>query len=166
MRGRAGDRWRERPVANWCVRALVASLPIGASIASGFAASRLLPTAAGLADHVCRLAVVLACSAMTFVVVGRGARRLLPLAMLLRLSLVFPDQAPSRFAMALRAGNPRRLQDWAQREAESGAAPDAAHQAETLLTLIVALGAHDRRTRCHSDPVHALADLLAGTLPT
>ena len=31
------------------------------------------------------------------------AKRLLPLATLLRLSLIFPDQAPSRFKVALRA---------------------------------------------------------------
>src|SRR5260370_20354251 len=105
MRGRSSDRWRERPVATWCVRALIVSLPIGTSIASGFAASRALPSPVGLVGHVSRLALVVACSAVTFFVVRRGARRLLPLAMLLRLSLLFPDHAPSRVAMALLARN-------------------------------------------------------------
>ena len=43
-------------------------------------------------------------------VVERGARRALPLAALLRLSMLFPDQAPSRFQMARTARQPRRLE--------------------------------------------------------
>jgi hypothetical protein len=78
----------------------------------GLATSRALPTSAGVAGQVARAALVLACSTAAFYVVGRGARRLVPLAMLLWLSLVFPDQAPSRFGIALGASNPRRLQDW------------------------------------------------------
>lgn len=161
LRGLGTDRWRKRPVATWCVRALAASLPMAASIGVGFGVSRAIATPTGLAAGAGRLLLVLACSAATYILVGRGARRLLPLVMLLRLSLVFPDRAPSRFAMALRAGNPRRLREWAEREAESGGANDAAQQAETVLTLIVALGAHDRRTRGHSERVQALTDLMA-----
>ena len=43
-------------------------------------------------------------------VLERVARRLLPLAALLKLSLVFPDQAPSRFKTALRTGTVRQLE--------------------------------------------------------
>jgi hypothetical protein len=49
--------------------------------------------------------------------VDRLARRLLPLAALLKLSLAFPDQTPSRLSVALRAGSTsgleRRLDDFA-----------------------------------------------------
>ena len=48
---------------------------------------------------------------VVLLVVDRVARRLLPLAALLRLSLVFPDAAPSRFRAALQAGKVRRLED-------------------------------------------------------
>jgi putative nucleotidyltransferase with HDIG domain len=110
------------------------------------------------------VALVLASSLAVFYLVGRGARRLMPLAMLLRLSLVFPDRAPSRFGIALRASNPRRLQEWARVQTTAGGAHGAAQQAETVLTLIVALGAHDRRTRGHSERVQALTDLMAESL--
>ena len=41
----------------------------------------------------------------------RAARRLLPLAALLQLSLVFPDQAPSRFQAALGSGRVGQLEE-------------------------------------------------------
>ena len=158
------DRWAQRPVATWCVRTVAVMTPIAASIAAGVGVSRALPASGSVGAQVVRVGLVLASSLAVFYVVGRGARRLLPLAMLLRLSLVFPDQAPSRFGIALRASNPRRLQEWARVQATAGGAHGAAEQAETVLTLIVALGAHDRRTRGHSERVQALTDLMAESL--
>jgi hypothetical protein len=78
--------------------------------------------------------------------------------MLLRLSLVFPDRAPSRMAVALRSGSARRLQRCID-EAASGT-----HDPTPIVTLAAALNAHDRRTRGHSDRVRALTDLVADEL--
>jgi HD-GYP domain-containing protein (c-di-GMP phosphodiesterase class II) len=155
------DRWAPRPVATFCVRTVVAAIPVAASVAAGVGVSRALPDSASVAGQVGRVALVLASSVGVFSLVGRGARRLIPLAMLLRLSLVFPDRAPSRFGMALRASSPRRLRELAGAETCAAGSPGAAKQAETVLTLIVALGAHDRRTRGHSERVQALTDLVA-----
>ena len=47
---------------------------------------------------------------VTIIALERAGRRLLPLAALLNLSLLFPDQAPKRFAVARRVGKPRDLQ--------------------------------------------------------
>ena len=44
-------------------------------------------------------------------VVYAASRRLLPLGALLELSLVFPDEAPSRFQLALRSGTVRDLEE-------------------------------------------------------
>jgi len=158
------DRWRKRPVATWSLRAFAYLIPFAASVGTGFGVSRLVAHPVGVGGHVAWLALVFACSLVAYFVAERLARRLLPLAMLLRMSLVFPDRAPSRFGIALRAANTRRLQAWAQREAASTQAPDAGKQAETALTLIVALGAHDRRTRGHSERVQALTEMMASEL--
>jgi putative nucleotidyltransferase with HDIG domain len=100
-------------------------------------------------------------STLVLVGVDRIARRLVPLAVLLRLSMAFPDQAPSRFKVAARAGTTRRLQEQL-REAENARDDEQPmHAAQRILALVAALGAHDRRTRGHSERVRAFNDLIA-----
>jgi putative nucleotidyltransferase with HDIG domain len=160
----ATNRWRERPVSRAAVRVVAYVVPIAASVAVGVGLSRVVGPSSDVTTQVARVLAILAASALTFVGFDRLARRLLPLATLMRLSLLFPDAAPSRFSIALRAGSPKRLQAWAQAQAAAGLDPDAGRQAETVLTLIVALGAHDRRTRGHSERVQALTVLMAQEL--
>ncbi len=97
-------------------------------------------------------------------VVERAARRLLPLAVLLQLSLAFPDHAPSRFTMARTAGNVRRLEERISRAKQSGVDDDPSRAARQILELVGALSAHDRKTRGHSERVRAYTDMLAGEL--
>jgi putative nucleotidyltransferase with HDIG domain len=132
-----------------------------ASIA-GLVAVRLLPSPRGALGVAAWLLAVVAVTTVVLLASERLARRLLPLATLLRLSLVFPDEAPSRFAIALRASSVRRASAWA-RDAEERA-PEAATQAEAVTTLAAAMSLHDRRTRGHCERVHALADLLANEM--
>jgi HD-GYP domain-containing protein (c-di-GMP phosphodiesterase class II) len=47
---------------------------------------------------------------------------------------------------------------------ERGIDGDPTRAAETVLALVAALGAHDRKTRGHSERVRAYTDLLAGAL--
>jgi hypothetical protein len=96
----------------------------------------------------------------------RLCRRLLPLASLLKLTLTFPDQAPSRLSIALRTGTVRQLQRWANGIDASDPTTDvtAAQAAERVLTLAAALNTHDRRTRGHSERVRALTDLVASDM--
>jgi putative nucleotidyltransferase with HDIG domain len=155
------NRWPQRRLIAGAVRTVAFLVPVAASAAAGFAVSQLLPHPTGVPGHLGWLAGVFAATAAAYFLIQHLAARLLPLAVLLRLSLVFPDRAPSRFAIALRAANPRRLQAWAQEQAKVGATGGATQQAETALTLIVALGSHDRRTRGHSERVQALTDLMA-----
>jgi len=97
-------------------------------------------------------------------VVERAARRVLPLAVLLQLSLAFPDHAPSRFMMARTAGNVRRLEERITRAKQTGVDDDPAKAARQILELVAALSAHDRKTRGHSERVRAYTDMLAGEL--
>ncbi len=107
---------------------------------------------------------LLAASLLAVTVVDRAARRLLPLAILLRLGLIFPDRAPSRFAVARVASSTRQLEARVRRARERGIDDDPSRAAETILALIAALSGHDRRTRGHSERVRVFSDLLASAL--
>jgi putative nucleotidyltransferase with HDIG domain len=89
---------------------------------------------------------------------------MLPLAALLSLTMIFPDRAPSRFAMARRVGSLRNLEERLRHARKHGVEDDPARAAETILTLVAALNLHDRKTRGHSERVRALTDMLAQEL--
>ena len=110
------------------------------------------------------LLMLLVIATVVLRVVDRQARRLLPLATLLRLSLVFPDQAPSRFSLALKSGTGRALERAvadATAEQEFGTPQETA---ETVVALIGAVGRHDRMTRGHCERVRAYSDLIGQQL--
>lgn len=90
--------------------------------------------------------------------VERQTKRLLPLAYLLNVTLVFPDQAPSRFGLALRSGNMKHLQ---AKAASLKNIDDPSETAAVAIELVTALSRHDRRTRGHTDRVRAYCDLIA-----
>src|SRR5688572_8942233 len=154
-------RWERRPVASALLRILVLTVPIGASVVTGIVVGRRLPATHGLVGLVGQLAVVLAASTIVLLLVDRFARRFLPLAALLRLSLVFPERAPSRISVAVRSRNLRSLRVWAEDAAKGGCETDDAQHATNVLALATALSAHDRRTRGHSERGRTLAMLVA-----
>ena len=156
-------RWRGHVVAAHTIRAIAVSVPIAASVVSGVMFSHVVHRPSG-GKLVLWWLATLAASSVVLVVVDRLARRLLPLATLLKLSMAFPDQAPSRFLMAARAGTTRKLQEQLQRAQEQGVEDEPALAAQRILTLVGALGAHDRRTRGHSERVRAFNDLIAEEL--
>jgi hypothetical protein len=86
-------------------------------------------------------------------------RRLLPLQRLLQLCLVFPDRAPSRLRIAVRAARPRRPEALLVEATQVPSGATAA--AEHIVGLLAALAVHDRRTRGHSERVAAYTTLLA-----
>lgn len=91
----------------------------------------------------------------------RLMHRFLPLATLLGLSLTFPDQAPSRFSVALRTGTVNKMQARMEQLTEDGLDADAAVAAHQAVELVGALGHHERLTRGHTERVRAYADLIA-----
>lgn len=153
----AGERWKARPWLAGLLRAVILLTPVALSCLVTWAlVSAWRPT-----GH--RPAWIIGLSA-TALFVGlvseRALRRLTPLATLLRITMLFPDRAPSRMRMARTAGDSKRLVE------RLGSRPehDAAAAAEQVLTLITALGNHDRRTRGHSERVRVFADLLGEEL--
>jgi hypothetical protein len=159
----ANSRWSGRPIQAALIRAFAFVAPIGASIGFVDLASRLAP--APLSSLWAYLLWWLWLSvAATLVLIGVEwlARKLLPLAALLRLSLVFPDQTPSRFKTALRAGSTKHLEARMQELRDGEASPAAS--AALLLELVAALNSHDRVTRGHCERVRGYSVLIGQEL--
>jgi putative nucleotidyltransferase with HDIG domain len=156
------DRWRARPVWSAVLRAVVLIVPIAAGGGAAILLARVLPKPDGPA--VAWWALLLGLSYLVATLADRLARKLVPLAVLLKLTLIFPDRAPSRFVVARRTGNVRNLQERIRHARQHGIEDDPARAAETILTLVAALSAHDRRTRGHSERVRAFTDMLAKEL--
>ena len=107
---RRDDAWTPRPLWARVVCVFAASAPVLVGAAAAIALSRWLPTTstlAGTCSACCSSSPRRPRPSSSSI---RGARRLLPLAALYRLSLVFPDHAPSRFRTALKAGSSRRVE--------------------------------------------------------
>ena len=147
------------------MRIFVFVVPAVAGALAAWAATRLLPDPSALEARVAWWVVVIGAAVAAVLVAEVLARRLLPLAWLLRLTLAFPDRVPSRLATARRAAAGRRaLHRSVSRARAEGLGDDAGAAAEQALVLVAALGAHDRRTRGHSERVRALADVLAAEI--
>ncbi len=153
----ASRRWRRWPVVSALLRFVIVLTPFVLACIVGLMAGYAIG-GDGIGATALRIVVAGVVSIWTFAVVERLARRFLPLATLLKLSLVFPDHAPSRFSVALRSTSVRKLQQWA-RAASHEDGPAAL--AEKVVTLAAALNTHDRRTRGHSERSRAMAEIIA-----
>jgi hypothetical protein len=150
-------RWRRRPVLAFAVRAFVVLAPLTAAVLVGVVASRQFRPQ-GVAEMLLWALWTAAASLLALWMVDVVVRRLLPLHRLLQLCLAFPDRAPSRLRVAVRAAVPRRPEAMlGQTDPNSSAAVVA----EQVVTLLGALTLHDRRTRGHSERVCAFTNLLA-----
>ncbi len=160
---RSEGHWRRHAVAAVLLRTGVVAVPLVVSGIVGVLVG-LSIAGAGLGSMLLRLVLAGVASLCAFVGVERLARRFLPLATLLQLSLWFPDQAPSRFSVARRSSSVRKLQAWA-RTGDREDREEGLHElAEKAVTLATALNTHDRRTRGHSERTRAIADLIAAEL--
>jgi len=158
------DRWEGRPVQAAALRVIAVAIPVAAGVAASVLFSRVVGYPHGTAAVLGWWIAVLGISTLVVAVVERQCRRLLPLATLLKLSMVFPDKAPSRFGVALRAGTVRNLEERAAAVHEHGLDDEPSRAAAQILELVGALGVHDRATRGHAERVRAYADLLGAEL--
>lgn len=157
-----GMRWAARPALARSLRAVVFLLPVAASVGVSLLAHLALGAAGSRGEQAWHLAVLLAVSTATLVVIDRLARRALPLVTLLELTMLFPDRAPSRLAIAREALRERPVEEQLARVREAGADPAVA--AREILGLVAALRAHDRPTRGHAERVRMFTDLVAEAL--
>lgn len=153
------DGWVARPVVAAAVHVAVLLVPaVGAAFLTWVVAG-WFPRPSGTAA-VGWWAGMLAFGTASYLVIERLSTHLLPLAALLKLSLVFPDQTPSRYRVALRSGTTKSLRDVVERARCGEIGDTPAEAAETVLLLTAALNRHDRITRGHSERVRAYAEVL------
>ena len=146
------------------VRVFVLVVPFAASVMFAWTLSRLLPAVSTWPMAILRWLLIALASTAVMVAFDRAARRLLPLATLLTLTLAFPDQAPSRFKIAMRSGTTLQLRKVVA-DARAGRVGDTpAEAAEKLLELVAALSIHDRLTRGHSERVRAYTHMVGEEL--
>jgi hypothetical protein len=163
----ARSRWAARPARAGLVRVLAFLLPIAASIACVDLVSRVVPAPTGsLPLYLGWWILISGVATVVLIAVERVARQLLPLAALFKLSLVFPDAAPSRFQVAMTTSTVADLERRIVGTADPGedVAPTPTEQAEALLALVRSLDKHDRLTRGHSERVRAYSQLIAQEL--
>jgi len=150
-------RWRRRPVLAFVVRAVAVAAPLTASVLVGIVASRQFRPH-GWPATIAWAVWTASASLLALWVVDVAARRLLPLHRLLQLCLAFPDRAPSRVRVAVRAARSHRPEALVGRVDVPRSATVAAEQ---VVTMLGALAMHDRRTRGHCERVCAFTEMLA-----
>lgn len=156
-------RWRRRPVLRATIKLAVALAPAVAAAAVAIAFSRLVAIPPDLAGIVLWWAVFAAAIVAAWMLSSELLQRVLPLATLLDLTLVFPHTVPSRLAILRRHVDRRRLED-DLRKLRERSDPESGARAQLILELAVALSLHDSRTRGHSERVRMYTDMVAQEL--
>ena len=157
----SGARWEAQPVRAAALRVAAFAVPLTLSVAAGIGVGAVLPASGSLASALTSWTVVLVVSTVVLRVVDRWTRRLLPVATLLKLSMLFPDQAPSRYKIARSAAGTKALAAELEKARQSGVTGDRQQAAETILALVGALGDYDSRTRGHSERTQLFVTMLA-----
>jgi hypothetical protein len=158
-------RWVAHPWRARGVRILVYGLPIGLSLVFVRVASTIVRAPTGSLWTFLLWWVAMSLAATVVVSLAYAlSRRLLPLGALLKLSLAFPDAAPSRFQLALRTGTVETLEERLRLRREAKEALSTQEAAEILLRLVGSLSVHDRITRGHAERVRAYTYALGQQL--
>ncbi len=153
-------QWVPNRAVAWAIRALIFLFPLAASWTAVAVLSRTITKPTDAAMVSAWLFMLIGAAFGAAILADNVIRRLAPVPLLYRLTLVFPDTAPSKFKIALRTMTGRDL----EKAANSGTAPKRLmtpqQAAENLLVLVARLSAHDRVTRGHSERVRAYSMLL------
>ncbi len=156
--------WKPRPIVSGTIVAVAFVIPVLSSVAAVQIAARLVPRPAGLLLLGAWVLGLIVLASVTMWTIDKASRRLLPMAAMLRLSLVFPDDAPSRFAVALKTGSGKALERALARATTDTEFSTSEHAAALVVGLIGAVSSHDRLTRGHCERVRAYADLIGEEL--
>ena len=152
------DAWAAKRGLARLLRLLIFLAPVLTGVALSWVLGQTLPPHRVGLDRLQWLLVVTLLATVVATVTKRLLGRLLPLVALMRLTLVFPDQAPSRARIALRTSNGRAL----MRDIQEGRSNLA--DGDTLVALLVAVNDHDRLTRGHSERVRSYSELIGEEL--
>ena len=154
------NRWSGHPNLARLVRVAITAVPIAMSWLVTWLFARFLPPGTAGIPTLMWWTIVLLIATIVLVGTERIARRALPLVTLLKLALIFPDAAPSRFSLALRSGTTKQLERRMSELDETGATDDERPYTETMLQMVSQLNKHDRLTRGHCERVRGYTDLI------
>lgn len=157
-------RWEARPRAASAIRLLIVLGPLLVSLAFTVVMGWWYPPERLGIGRWTWVGIVFLAANMLMVLLTRLARRLTPLAALMALSLVFPDQAPARSKAALRRSSSAKMLREVQAAELAGVAEVASLRSQYLAQLLRDINEHDRLTRGHSERVRAYAELLGEEL--
>jgi HD-GYP domain-containing protein (c-di-GMP phosphodiesterase class II) len=161
---RIENRWRRHPLLSFAIRTAVLVLPVAATLAASIYLSRVLPRPHSLTETIRWWTIFAGGGVLTFLACSSLLGRLLPLAALFNLSLIFPDRAPSRFALVRRRVSVKDLENQLVEAIADGRDDASTRRAKAILGLVTALNVHDRRTRGHSERVRIFSDMLGEEL--
>ncbi len=159
-----GDRWHGRPVLSALLSGAIIVVPITLSIVAATITAHLLPRPRTTVSLAGWWIAVLVVPTVVLFATDRVARRALPLVVLLKMTMVFPDRAPKRLAVVRKSGSTRNLARRVEEARTHGIEDEPVVAAEKILALAGALNAHDRHTRGHGERVRVLTDLIAEEL--
>ena len=152
-----GGEWRSRRAISLLVRMLSVLVPIQVSAVAGIGFAHLVHRP-GLPYALGWWVAVFCISAGAYWGTDQLARRLIPLAALLELSLLFPGEVPRRMSVALKAGSVKHLPALLDEAQRAGIENDRDGVAEAIVTLVGALSTHHKPTRRHSERVRAYTE--------
>jgi HD-GYP domain-containing protein (c-di-GMP phosphodiesterase class II)/outer membrane biosynthesis protein TonB len=155
LRANPSDEWSSHGALALLLRFVIFVLPIAGGVGFSWSAGQILPPHRIGINPWLWLAIDLVLATIVATQLQRQLGRLLPLVSLMKLSLVFPDQAPSRARTALRQSNGKKL---LRHLDEAG--PEAMANGDSLADLLVAINQHDKLTRGHSERVRAYAEII------
>ena len=154
------EEWAGRPWLARTLRLVLTILPFTGAVAVSYFVSNAWARPVGWAILGWLISITLL-SFTAMIVIDRLGRRFVPLTILLRMTLIFPDKAPSRFSVALRSSSTKELDRTVEEVKADGLGGTADDAAENLLVMIAALTRHDRLTRGHAERTRAYTDLIA-----
>jgi putative nucleotidyltransferase with HDIG domain len=156
-------RWQSRRWSSLLLRFVSFLIPIVAAVLTGLLIVQILPAPVNVLGIAGWWLALIGGTLVTMKVFDRLARRVLPLAWLLRMTMAFPDEAPSRMRILLKSGTAAELRARVQTAQDLGDA-NLAVAAGSILALATAINNHDRTTRAHSERVQAYTDLIGREL--
>ncbi len=160
----AEGQWRGRPVLGRILQIALFVLPFVLALFVSYGLVKGMSTPEDWAGQIFRIAVLMVVSFIVMVATERVARLAAPVAFLLRMTMVFPDKAPSRIRIAMRSSSNDELRRTMAEAKTEGLGTSASEAAETLMVLVAALDRHDRNTKGHSERTRAYADVIAGEM--
>ena len=146
------------------MRVVVFCAPLASSVIFTWLAGEIMPPERLGVHRLVWIGLVFVAANVLLVVVGRLTRRLVPLVALMKLTLVFPDHAPSRTKAALRRSNSKTMLRHMEEARARGETSGEALHGDYLVQLLKEVNDHDRLTRGHSERVRAYSEMLGEEL--